>query len=219
MPSLIKIPYSTVEYQARFARPVVRLIAGKAEVIQTVVDALLPFGFKFTNLETQGALATHRTIFRMPEKSIVFQYGADGCWFTKENSSWQTAEDDLKVLMAAEAAAVLATGCEIATRTVAVAMHLQLLETPREEILTRFTPSPFLEGLPSDYKPVQFAGVVKFSSGTMLFDYSATVANGIFVRFSADFDDKASLHDVMAKVRKDEEFAFSMLGVQEVSNG
>jgi hypothetical protein len=52
MPSLIKIPYSTVEYQARFLRPVIQLIAGEAAPIQAVVDALLPFGFQFA--ETGG---------------------------------------------------------------------------------------------------------------------------------------------------------------------
>ncbi len=214
MPSLIKIPYSTVEFQARFARPVIKLIAGNAEVVQCAIDALLPFGFQFANMETQGTPTTHKTILRLPERNIVFQFGADGCTFTKDTANWQTAEEDLKVLMAAESS-MLAQGAEVVARTVTVAMHLQLLETPREEILARFTPPPFLGNLPPEYRPIQFAGVVKFPSGSILFDNSATVANGIFVRFSSDFDGAGSLQGVMARVRRDEEFVFSMLDVQE----
>ena len=214
MPSLIKIPYSTVEYQARFAGPVVKLIAGQAEVIQAVVDALLPFGFQFMNMETQGTLANYNTILRLPGRNIVFQYGADGCTFTKDSSSWQTTEEDLRVLIAARSA-VLAQGAEVGAQTVTLAMHLQLLETPREDILTRFTPPPLRAELSSEYKPIEFAGAAKFSHGSLLFDYSATVANGIFVRFISRFDGKASLEDIVVRVRKDEAFVFTLLDVQE----
>jgi hypothetical protein len=214
MPSLIKIPYSTVEYQARFARPVIQLIAEKAAPIQAVVDALIPFGFQFVNTETDGMLSAHKTTFRLPDRNIVFHFGAEECRFTKNASNWNTADEDLQVLIAAESA-VLAQGAEVRTRSVAVAMHLQLVETPRSEILSRFAPEPFFKNVPAEYQPIQFGTAVTLAHGSILVDHSATVANGIFVRFAQEFDAIPSLLDIMAKVRRDEEFLFGVLDVEE----
>jgi hypothetical protein len=217
MPSLIKILYSTAEYQARFARPAIQLIAEKAGPVQAVVDALLPFGFQFANTETGGVLAAHRTTFRIPERSIVFQFGAEECRFTKDASNWATAEEDIKVLAAAESA-VLAQGAEVTARSVTVAMHLQLLETPRAEILSRFSPEPLYKNVPEGYQPTQFAVAVKLVHGSILVDHSATVANGIFVRVTSEFDATPSLLEIMAKVRLDEQFLFGVLDVEEVNH-
>jgi len=215
MPSLIRIPYCTAEIQARFARPVIQLIADKAAPFQAVVDALLPFDFDFENTEANGAaLAQHRSTFRIPARNIAFEFGAQSYKFVKDASTWDTAEEDLKVVQAGEEA-LISQGAEIASRSITVGMHVQLLETPRADILSPFAPKPFFgQDIPPEYKPEQFGFSLKLPKGFVIVDYSRTVANGIFVRITADSAGYVSLQDVAKKIRQDEQFLAKILDLQ-----
>src|SRR5579864_8964881 len=116
MPELVKIPMASAEYQARFDRPYVGLIArDMARVLEAVVAALLPFGFRLENTEvvTTRTPADHKVIFKIPERGISFQFGAEEYKFTKEGSSWGAADEDSQVLVAAERALLENSGAKI----------------------------------------------------------------------------------------------------------
>ena len=80
MSDLVKIPMASVEYVARFDRPYLGLIANdRPRVFEAVVSALLPFNFRLANTEivSTGTMADHKVIFRLPERGITFQFGAE----------------------------------------------------------------------------------------------------------------------------------------------
>src|SRR5712691_1749502 len=146
MSELVKIPLASAEYRARFERPYVGFIANdRLRAFEAVLAALLPFNLRLANTEivTTGTPADHKVIFRIPERGISFQFGAEEYRFNKEVSAWSTADDDGPVLLAAERALMEGSGAKVESCVVTVAMHLQPLTKTREEILAPFIPEPF----------------------------------------------------------------------------
>lgn len=220
MPDLIKISVSSAEYLARFDRPYVGLIANdRPRVFEAVVAALLPFGFKLANTEivTTGTLADHKVIFNLPERGISFQFGAEEYRFGKDGASWNTVEEDTKVLFAAERALLEEGGAKIESCLVTLAMHLQPLFKRREEILAPFMPEPF-KLLLTGRQAQTFGNHLKWSDGDVLLDFSVALANGIFLRLSSQFKGQQPQLDILAKVRSDQEMLFRILGIEEATN-
>ena len=146
MAELVKIWLASAEYQARFERPYVGFIGvERLRAFEAVLTALLPFDLRLENTEfaTTGTPAEYRTIFRIPERGISFQFGAEEYRFSKEFSSWATAEKDSEIFEAAERALLEGSSARVASCRVIVAMHLQPLTMPREVILAPFIPEPF----------------------------------------------------------------------------
>lgn len=223
MAAIIRVLNAAAEYQARFPKPLLRLVADRGDTIQAVVDALLPFGFRLTNTDvlSQGGIAEQKVGFRLPERNLGFQFGAEGCFFAKDGASWATAEEDLAVLKAAENAVLTSNDVAlIAVRTVTIAMHLQLLDTPREEILARFAPTPFYQQSltpppgRAGYTPIGHAVLVKWKGGAVLVDESVVIANAIFVRLTSEIQG-GTMRDLFEKLYRDEEYLFNILGVEE----
>jgi hypothetical protein len=116
MADLVKIPLASTDYQARFERPSIGFIGvDRPRAVEAVVDALLPFGFRLANSDAMvtGPLADHKVVFRFPDRGITLQFGAEYFQFTKEGSNWATAEEDVKVLVAAEQALLEGTSVRI----------------------------------------------------------------------------------------------------------
>ena len=105
---------------------------------------------------------------------------------------------------------------KIASCIVTVAMHLQLLAKPREEILAPFLPDPFKAFL-TQHQVQTYGNHLKFADGDVLLDFSVVFANGIFLRFSSHFTEHPPLAEVLAKVRSDQNTWFGILGVEEAT--
>jgi hypothetical protein len=220
MPELVKIPMASAEYLARFDQPYVGLIASdRQRVFEAVMAALLPFNFKLANTEiiTTGTLADHKVIFKLPERGITFQFGAEEYKFGKDGASWGTQEEDTKVLLAAEHALLEGSGANTASCLVTLAMHLQPLTKTREEILMPFVPEPFKLFL-TERQAQTFGNHLRWQDGDVLLDFSAALANGIYLRLSAQFKGQQPLLDILTKVRGDEEMLFRILGIEEATN-
>src|SRR5262249_5833712 len=107
MAELVKIPVASVEYRARFERPYVGFINYDGlRAFEAVLTALLPFNLRLENTEivTTGTPANRKAIFRIPERGISFQFGAEEYRFSKEPAFWAAAEDDGQILLAAQQA-------------------------------------------------------------------------------------------------------------------
>jgi hypothetical protein len=220
MPELVKIPIANAEYQVRFDRPYIGLIANdRPRVFEAVVAALLPFSFRLANTEfiTTGTPADNKVVFKIPERGISFQFGAEEYRFGKEGSSWATVDEDTQVLVAAERALLEGIGAKIESCMLTIAMHMQPLAKTREEILAPFVPEPFKK-LMSERNAQTFGNHLKWADGDVLLDFSVAVANGIFVRLASKFGGQPPLSDILAKVRHDEETLFGILGVEEATN-
>jgi hypothetical protein len=220
MAEVVKIPFATSEYQARFERPYIAFIGrDMPRAFDAVLTALLPFNIRLENTEvlTTGTPADHKVIFKIPERGIRFEFGAEEYKFTKEQANWSTVEADGQILLAAERALMEGSNANITSCIVTVAMHLQLLAKPREEILAPFLPDPFKTFLTQ--RQVQTYGHhLKFADGDVLLDFSVAFANGIFLRFSSHFPGHPPLAEVLAKVRSDQDTWFGILGVEEATN-
>lgn len=214
MADLVKIPLASTDYQARFERPSIGFIGvDRPRAIESVVEALLPFGFRLANSEAvvTGSLADHKAVFRFPDRGITLQFGAEYFQFTKEGSNWATAEEDVKVLVAAEQALLEGTSVKIGSCLVNVAMHAQLLTKPREEVLASFIPVPFREWR----KAISYGNHLRWADGDLLLDFSAVFANGIFIKFSSKFDGHPSVQEMLERVHEEESSIFQLLGIQE----
>lgn len=221
MSELVKIPMASAEYQARFERPYIGLIANdRPRIYEAVVAALLPFKFRLANTEivTTGTPADHKVIFRIPERGISFQFGAEEYRFGKEGSSWSTVDDDAEVLVAAERALMEGSGARVESCMLTIAMHLQPLAKTREEILAPFVPAPF-KALMTQRQAQTFGNHLKWADGDVLLDFSVLFANGIFLRLTSQFKGQPPLTEILAKMRSDEEAVFGILGIEEASNG
>jgi hypothetical protein len=217
MSELVTIPLASAEYQARFERPYIGFIANdRPRAFEAVVAALLPFNLRLANTEVivTGTPADHKVIFKIPERGISFEFGAEGYKFNKDGSNWSTVDDDGKVLIAAERALLEGTGTEIQWCMVTLAMHLELPAKPREEILAPFMPEPF-KPLMAEHKIQTHGNHIKWADGDVLLDFSAVYANGIFLRLSSKFKGRPALSEILGKVWRDQEALFRILGVEE----
>ena len=220
MSELVKIPAASSEYVARFDRPYVGFIFDdRPKVFERIVTALLPFNYRLANTElvTTGTPADHKVIFRIPERGISFQFGAEEYRFGKEGSSWATAAEDTEVWSAAEAALLTESGAKIGSCSIALGMHLQLLSKTRDQVLAPFMPEPFKQLL-IERQAQTFGCHMRFADGgDLLLDYSLLYANGIFLRLSSQFRGRPPGPDILAKVRSDQDKVFGMLGIQEAA--
>lgn len=220
MAESVRIPLASAEYQAHFERPHVALIGpDRARAFEAVFTALLPFNLRLADTEivTTGTPADYKTIFRIPERGVRFEFGAEEYRFSKEPSSWATVEDDEQILLAAERALMEGSGVKVVSCRVIVAMHLQLLTKPREEILAPFVPEPF-KIFTMQRRVQSYATHFIFADGDVLLDFSVGFANGIFLRFSSRFNGHPPLSEVRAKVQSDQAALFGILGVEEAAN-
>ena len=220
MAELVKIPFASAEYQALFERPHIAFIGRDlARAFEEVFAVLSSFNFLLANTEivNTGKPSDHKAIFRIPERGISFQFGAEGYRFSKEFSSWATADDDGQILLAAERALMEGSGAKVASCSAIVGMHLQPLTKPREEILAPFIPEPFKIFM-TQRQTQSYATHCIFTDGDVLLDFSVGFANGIFLRFSSRFNGHPPLSEVLAKVRSDQDTLFRILGVEEEAN-
>lgn len=221
MPELVKIPAATADIVARFDRPYVGLLVGdKIKVFEALVTALLPFDFRLANTEivAGGKPAEERVIFKIPERGIIFQFGAEEYRFTKDGPAWSTAEEDAAVWNAAETALLTQSGANVAVCTASLAMHLLPLSKTRDEVIAPFISAPFKQL--TDQQPAAFGAHIRFADRReVLFDYSLAYANGIFVRVSAELAGKPPISDILAKMHMEEQNVFKMLDVQDETTG
>ncbi len=220
MGSTIRVLNNVVaEYQARYAKPVLSLVMNRADTVEAIFDALLPFNFQLQNMDvfTEGNITAQKIGFRLPERNINFQFSAEFCTFVKQGATWRTAEEDLAVLEAAEGALLRSKNIEVAARSVTISMHLQLLDTHLHDVMAPFLPAAFLSSkdprLDDEYKPNRHAVLANWQNGAVLLDKSNVAANAIYVRLTTESN--GSIRQLFEKLYRDEMYVFSVLNVQE----
>jgi hypothetical protein len=220
MPEKIVIPYSFADYVARFRRPAIKFLGGdRVAVVQAIVDAWLPWDFKISNMElrTEGNLAEQGINFKLPEHGVSFFVTATECRFNKENASWNSEDETLKLLDAVQKAVLDSTSAEIAIQTLTLSIHFQPRTKPNKIILAALA-APAVTHLYSSDEPTAYAYILKWKDRSVTLDGSANFANGIFLRLSHEFDDKASLGQIARQLHEDELSVFQMLDVEEAES-
>jgi hypothetical protein len=217
MPEPVRIPVAAAELTARFASPCLPILAGRRpEVFETLVKALQPFGFQLANAEIIASPkpSEDRLIFRLPERGISIQVGAEECKLTKEAASWLSAEDDVKIWCAVESSLSSAVSPVIGSRTATVAMHVVPSSRSRDELLRPFLPLPLTRLF--DSRCIAHAAHVRFEDGCeLLFDYSLAYANGLFIRLTMVFGAEVPTGQLLTDLRGQQLRLFDSLGIAE----
>jgi hypothetical protein len=220
MPEKIVIPYSFADYVARFRRPAIKFLGGdRVAVVQAIVDAWSPWDFKISNMElrTEGNLAEQGINFKLPDRGVSFFVTAMECRFNKENASWSAKDETLELLGAVQKAALESTSAEIATQALTLSIHFQPRTKSSKSILGALA-VPAITRLYSSDEPTAYTYILKWNNSSVALDGSINFANGIFLRLSHEFDDKADLGQIAKQLREDELSVFRMLDVEEVAN-
>lgn len=215
MPEMVKIPISYFEVEMEYGSPDLKMWLDRINVVQAVYTALQPWGVKVDDVEilTTGKPSEQGIKFKIPQKLSTFFFGPANCKFTRDGTSWDTAEETIQILNAAVSALIQQTGAEIIKRKTVIALHAQLANLPFIQVLSPFIP-PALGALEGE-KPKTMAVVIKWENRKVTIDGSGQLANGIFIRFERDFDGKAFYDDMAMQLLADEHAIFEVLGIQE----
>jgi hypothetical protein len=220
MSAQVKVPFASAEYQVRFTRPIIKFIGtDRVAIIQAIVDSLVPFGFALRNSEFNnvGNAADHFVTLRLPDQSITFKLTAEAYFFSKDNANLSTAEEDVRIIGAVERALFGITPIEVKERSIALAFHLQLLDANRRDVLWPLLPEKF-RALANGQSVISHGAQMRWERGSILVDYSAALANGIFVRADSQLGVEASLEESMPTIVTMRDYVFTMLDVSEASN-
>lgn len=214
-----EIVYSLVEYTAAFKRPLFGAPSPPHELIAGVLDALEPLGYAFGGVEPTTPqtlnLGDLAVIFRRAKPAAParsFALSLSKIYVRAENLDWTEADQFVASHVAAVQAVREKGGAEIQSQQLVAQMHIQLKERSRKDVtvpLLSPVAAKLLEGDPD------FSGVVLFQGKAILvIDASAAYANGLFVRISREHPADATLQDLAAALRADEERVFGVLGLE-----
>jgi hypothetical protein len=215
MAKLVTIPISIFEFAADYERPQFKLLNDRACIVQAVFDALGQWEPRLDDLEivTSGKASEQGFTIKLPLKRVSFFFGPASCRFTRENASWQTADETIAILDSAVSALLHSSGVSIGSKKTAVSLHLQTRSIPFIELLSPFIPPQLLA---LDSEPVStFATVAQWEQRKVTIDGSGVVANAVFLRFEREFPSGATYGEISVQLKKDEEELFAILGVEE----
>jgi hypothetical protein len=216
MAELVTIPISYFELAVDFERPdLKKLWVDRGSVVQGIFDALGPWNPSVDDIEslTTGKPSEQGVNFRLPLKRVSFFFGPASCKFTRDNASWESAEDTITILDAVLSALVHLGGVALGTKKTVIAIHLQPRTMTFMEILKPFV-APQLASL--EMEALQAMAVVaKWEKRRVTLDGSAALANGLYLKLEREFKSTTTYGEIANQLRKDEEELFKLLGVEE----
>lgn len=215
MPETVVTPLSYFEVTIDYQEPNVQLWLDRAVVVQALFSALKPWKISVDDVEiiTTGKPSEQGLKFKLTEKHAAFFFGPALCRFTKDNASWETAEETIQIMDTAFSTLAKTSGILPASQKTAIALHIQPKTLPFMDVLRPFIPQQLL-ALEND-TPTTMATVLKWNKRKITIDQSGHVANGIFLRFEREFEGTTSYEEIAVTLKADEEALFEMLGVEE----
>ena len=215
MPEIVTTPISFFEVEMEYASPDLNMWLDRIKVVQALFDALKPWNITVDDVEilTSGKPSEQGIKFRIPQKLASFFFGPASCKFTRDSTSWETAEETIQILDSAVSALIGQSEAEIVQRKAVFVLHVQPKTLPFFQLLAPLVPAKLaaLESSP----PKTSATILKWEDRKITIDGSAQLANGLFLRFERDFDGKASYEEMARRLRADEEEIFAILDIQE----
>lgn len=217
MPEKVTIPIAFFEYTAKYVHPNFQALMDRARIVQGIYDSLGPWQIKVDDIEpiTTGKASEQGINFRLPDKKILFFFGAESCKFTKNDANWEAAEDLIKIMKVGLKALRESASVEILNQHASVAMHLQPTKLKFVEILRPFL-SPAMLRL-ENAEATAGAAIVRWEKLRVVLDGSAALANAVFLKFEREFERNASLESIATQLRSDEDAILKMLDVEESS--
>jgi hypothetical protein len=215
MPEFVSIPISFFEVTAVYQHPNLRPWSDRLPMTQGLLDAFSPWGINIDNIEapSTGKYSEQGIKLHIPQKRITFFFGPASCKFTRDDASWNTAEETLEILnMTLEFVKSFANVNFSLYKTV-IALHVQPKSLRFLDLLKPFISLQLSSLSGSPLKTA--ATVVKWEDRGVTLDGSASIANGIFLKFERDFQGGMELKDIATQLRSDEQQLFEMIGITE----
>lgn len=215
MPEIVTTSLSFFEVEIEFAEPNLKIWLDRIAIVEAVYFALRPWNISVDDIEViqTGKPSEQGVKFRIPEKRASFFFSSAACRFSRDSTSWQTAEETIQILDAALTAFNQHSNTKSKSFKAAVALHVQPKTKPFIEILAPVIPLPMasLENEPAQ----SMAAIVKWPNRRVTVDGSAQIANGIFIRYERDFSADAGYETMARQLYSDEEQVFGMLDIKE----
>lgn len=215
-----EIVYSALEYTAIFKDPILESAAKPAGLVTPILKALAPWDFKLDGVQIKThseKLSDHAITFRhgldvAPDRVLVL--GLDKATFTAMNLSWEEAEPFVALVQAGMATIREAARAEVNSQSVNLAMHVQLKEKPRKDVTA---PLLSTRGLGLLSEEAKSPGVILIGDkASLVVDASVGYENALFIRIQRQHPAQATLQELAAALRKDEEHLFSALCLEGI---
>jgi hypothetical protein len=212
----VTIPISIFEVTVRYEKPVIRILADRAEIIQALFDAFAEFKPSADDLEviSAGKTTEQGIRLRLGSQMITFFFGAANCKFTKEAALWADADTILRILDTFLTILTEIGGVIPGEKTSVLSLHLQLKTASFKDILRPLIDSNIKRLDPAPLEAM--ALVARWPGRRITLDGSAQIANGIFVQMEREFDASRSYDEMKQHIFKDEVDLLKLLGVEEV---
>lgn len=214
----VEIPFSIFEYSATFTKPIVSAWPRSAEIIQSYLEALQPWGFGFPGVEmsTSNRLADHSITFLQPPSASPVRFklwlGLGKLTVTVEQPDWNDAENVLKFCQTAIEIAVRVAHAEVAAHEVTLGLHIQSATTPRQEVTARLVGAPARELLDGE---LHGQGIILYKGdANIIIDNSLAYANALFVRIQRRFSAGVELRTVAETLLADETKLWNILDLE-----
>lgn len=215
MPEKVTIPISYFQYDADYLRPLVSIWMDRANLVQKMFDALLPWQLEIDNVEpiTTGKTSEQGIKIKLPTKRVTLFFGPAACRFSRDNADWATAGEVIEILRTFLTTLTNSSGAELANQKTLIALHLQPKSVTYIELLKRFL-SPEIQGL-SQEEVTTGACVVRWKNRRVTIDGSAAVANALYLKMEREFEPAASFEEMAFQLKSDEDSAFQLIGIEE----
>jgi hypothetical protein len=215
MPEIVTTPLSYFEVAVEYAEPIIQLATNRGAVVEAIYAALKAWHISIDDMEViqTGKPSEQGVKFKIPQKKSSFFFGPASCKFTRDDTSWDLAEETIQILDASLSALRDSAGVTLTSKKTLVALHLQPTKIPVADILR-----PLIVPVLANLEPIPattMATVVKWDKRRVTIDGSAQIANGMFLRYEREFANDVSYADIAAQLQADEDALFGMLGVQE----
>jgi hypothetical protein len=211
----IEIPYSLVEYTAVFKTPAVKAWAVPANLIDSVLTAITPYGFNLEGVESKTRtekLSDCSLSFKRTPPGITINLGIGKMFVTAENLDWNDAEKFMETMNTALSAALDASDAELKLQQLALVLHIQIKNKSRKDVTDPlFSPvaARLLDG------DVQFQGMVlNREKSFVLIDASVVYNNALFIRLFREHPAERTLKEMSEVLYKDEVQLFEVLGLE-----
>ena len=214
-----EIPRSFLEYTLAFETPILEIWERRAAISAHLLEALKPFGFyldgmefKFPEKVNDHAIIFRRTSPPTPPFSIALFFGK--IFIAAENLDWSEAETFLKAVTAGIDVIRKATEYTVRSQHTGLGIHIQLKNKTLKDVTAPLISAPARELLDGD---ITFSGVIlNREKSNIIIELSTLYANALWVRMFREHSSSATLPEIAATLRKDDEQLFKVLGLEGV---
>jgi hypothetical protein len=215
MPELVTIPIAIFEITVEYARPVMKLLMDRKDVVDGLFEGFKPWGIKVDDIEviSVGKPSEQGVKFKLPTKRTSFFFGAASCTLTRDDSDWESAEETTAIFDIGVSTLRASAGVEVGVYKTAIALHLQPKSLQFIDLLRPFAPALLASLDSSPMKAV--AAVTKWENRKVTIDGSGQLANGVFLRFEREFGKEETYAAIAAQLKADESQLFDLIGVKE----